>query len=411
VEGFVLMTSQLSPFSLKIQSCLAFTGHRYQCLPGQGGKTKNTVKAIKVEIAKRRGTIYKYPQMTALDEYPGVPYLIEPSGRVQYDSSAIANWLDTQKNPHEDRKLLPTEPTLAFVVQLIDEAMDDFALNIAHHMRWLHSAQSNDAGERLFKEFSGFAFFSLLKDFPRGFSKRQVRRLPYLLSMPASDYKQDVPAYLKAPIKENWPPTHELLDHCWSEYILALEAVLSKQSYLLGEQFTLADASVFGMFGILLDDPAAEQDMLKRTPVLHGWLNKIKNNQHLSDISTAELTLSPALKPLLNIILKTFVPFMKQNKAAYELHKARGETLFNEAGLRENRALYTSELLAHPYKAVSKTFTVQVWQDLVKTWQALPPPCEQELKSYLSEFNYFCDEQNTQVCVDFLDDPLSAVAI
>ncbi len=397
---FLMMTSQLSPFSLKIQSCLAFTGHSYVSLPAHGGKLKNSVQAIKVEIAKRRGTIYKYPKMTALDEYPGVPYLIEPSGRVQYDSSGISKWLDTQTSPLQNRKLWPQTPKLAFIAQLIDEAMDDFAINIAHHMRWLHSAQSNDAGKRLFKEFCGFPLFSFKKDFPRWFSKRQVMRLPYLLGMPAQDFKQDGPSYLKAPIKEGWPQTHDLLDHCWSEYILALENVLSQQAYLLGDTFTIADASVYGMFGILLDDPAADQDMFKRTPTLHRWLSNIKNNQHVKDMGRGNLKLSDALKPLLKIMLNTFVPFMQQNEAAYKLHVAKGETLFNEAALRENKALYTSELLGHPYKAVSKTFTVQVWRDLLQTWQALPDSSNKDLNKYLTDFKHFSFNPNNHVYIN-----------
>jgi len=399
VAKFRLMTSQLSPFSLKIQSCLAYTGHSYECLPAQGGKLQNMLAAMKVEIAKRRGTIYKHPRMTALDEYPGVPFLIEPKGRVQYDSSAISKWLDTQPNPKQDRKLWPKDPALAFVAQFIDEAMDDFAINIAHHMRWLHSAQTNTAGVRLFKEFSGFPFFALKKGFPAWFSKRQVRRLPYLLGMPAQNFQQDGPNYLKAPIKQGWPATHELLDTCWSEYITGLEAVLSKQAYLLGDRFTIADASVYGMFGILLDDPAADQDMFKRTPVLHNWLIKIKNNQHVQDMANGELRLSEHLKPLLTTMTNTFVPLMQQNEAAYISHMMQGETLFNEAALREGRALYTGEIMGHAYKAVSKTFTVQVWRDLLQSWQALPTKDSQQLRSYLAGFNGFRPDLNEQVAV------------
>ncbi len=377
---FRLMTSQLSPFSLKIQSCLAYTGHSYECLPAEGGKLQNMLAAMKVEIAKRRGRVYKYPRMTALDEYPGVPFLIEPKGRVQYDSSAISKWLDTQPNPKQDRKLWPKDPALAFVAQFIDEAMDDFGINIAHHMRWLHSAQTNTAGSRLFKEFSGFPFFALKKGFPAWFSKRQVKRLPYLLGMPAQDFQQDGPNYLKAPIKKGWPATHELLDTCWGEYITGLEAVLSKQAYLLGARFTIADASVYGMFGILLDDPAADQDMFKRTPVLHNWLIKIKNNQHVNHMGAGELRLSEHLKPLLSTMVKTFVPLMQQNEAAYISHMMQGETLFNEAALREG-------------------ITVQVWRDLLQSWQDLPTKDSQQLRSYLAGFNGFRQDLNEQVAV------------
>lgn len=373
MSHFTLMTSALSPFSLKIQACLSYTGHTSISLPGEGGKLQNTLQAIKVEVAKRRKTIYKHPKMTELDEYPGVPYFIEPNGRVQYDSSAISRWLDTQNSPIKERKLWPQDPELAFIAQLIDEAGDDFMIHLAHHLRWFHSAATNDAGQRLYEEFSGFPIFSLLKKFPIGFSKRQVSRLPYLFSMPPANTVQDVPNYLKAPIKEGWPETHTLLDQLWSVIILALENILTQQDYLLGDSFTIADASIYGMFGMLLDDPYAEQDMLKRTPTLHRWLWKIKNNQHSKDLNGSEsnLRVSDSLIDFLDIIMDTFVPLMKQNEAAYMQYNAQGQTLFNEAAWREEQALFEGELMGYPFKTVTKTFTLQVWRDIKDSWQAL----------------------------------------
>ena len=386
MANFLLMTSELSPFSLKIQSCLSYNGHTYKSLPGQGSKVQNTLQAIKVEIAKRRGKIYKHPKMTKLDEYPGVPFLIEPKGRVQYDSSAISRWLDTQNSPITDRKLWPQDPTLAFVAQLIDEAGDDFIIHLAHHLRWFHSADTNDAGERLFKEFSNFPLFSRKKGFPTWFGKRQVSRLPYLFSMPPADVQQDVPKYLKAPIKADWPETHTLLDQLWNDFILALENILCSQPYLLGNSFTIADASIFGMFGMLLDDPAAEQDMLKRTPTLHKWLWKIKNNQHALDANGGEsdLKVSDKLIALLDIIMNTFVPLMKQNEAAYEQYTAQGETLFNEEAWRQDKALFEGELMGHPFKTVTKSFTVQVWRDIKDNWASLSDKQRGDLSARVS---------------------------
>jgi len=372
---FTLFTSELSPFSIKAHACLAFLGHSYNNLPADGSKFSNGLLAAKLAWAKRRGTIAKYPEMTELDEYPGLPFFIEPNGKIQYDTSAFSRWLDSQPSTFTERKLWPEDPALGFVAQLIDEAMDEFALYLAHHLRWWHSAQSNTAGKRLHKEFSRLPLFSMLKNFPIGFSKRQVSRLPYLFSMPPAGTQQQVSNYLKAPIKAGWPETHGLLDQAWLDYTDALEALLQKQPYLLGAYFTIADASTYGIFGMLLDDPDAEQDLLKRTPTLHKWLLKIKNNEHVKDLSADDnrggLCLTDDLLPLLNVIQNTFVPLMKQNEAAYQMHIERGETLFNEAAMAEGRALFQGELMERPFKAVTKSFQVQAWRDIQKSWTRL----------------------------------------
>ncbi len=399
MSQFTLMTSALSPFSLKIQACLAYTGHTAKSLPGEGGKLENTLQAIKVEIAKRKKTIYKYPKMTELDEYPGVPYLIEPSGRVQYDSSAISRWLDTQNSPIQGRKLWPVNPELQFIAQLIDEAGDDFMIHLAHHLRWFHSAKSNDAGQRLYTEFSRFPLVSLLKKFPIGFSQRQVRRLPYLFSMPPQNTQQNVPRYLTAPIKAGWPETHTLLDQLWHDCIRSLDDIVRHQPYLLGDSFTISDASIYGMFGMLLDDPAAEQNMLKHTPALHKWLWKIKNNQHKDDMNESEsnLRISDKLVNFLDIIMNTFVPLMKQNETAYSLYKSQGQTLFNEEAWRKDQALFEGILMGHPFKTVTKTFTVQVWRDLKENWQSLTVNQQASLMERINGLDEFTQDNKQDI--------------
>lgn len=381
MSAVTLWTSELSPFSLKIIACLEYMGVDYSCLPKKGQGLKSLTTAVKVEWAKSRDKVNKYPQMTPLDEYPGVPYLIQSDGAIQYDSSGISRWLDDTRGNQVEHNLWPKEPELAFVAQLIDDAMDDFGIYLAHHLRWVHSAATNDAGRRLHKEFGALLFWAGERKFEVNFSKRQVRRLPYLFSMPAANYQQSVPDYLKAPIESDWPETHTLLDTAWQEIMGALEQVLSVQPYLLGERFTIADASVYGMFGMLLDDPTAKADMLERAPITHQWLLDIKSGKHVNDRSDKPLTLSAALVPFVEVLCQYFAPLMAQNEAAYEKYKGQGETLFNEPAWRKRRSLYSGELQGHSFTSVVKTFQVQAWQDIKSSWCSLSDSEQESLQS------------------------------
>ncbi|BFM16684.1 hypothetical protein R50073_28670 [Maricurvus nonylphenolicus] len=377
-----LWTSELSPFSLKIEACLQFKDVPYSCLPQLSQPLKSFLGAVKVEWGKRRNKVYKYPQMTDLDEYPGVPYLIEEDGRIQYDSTAIAYWLDGQVQLRP--ALWPDDPKLAFVARLLDDAMDEFGIYLVHHMRWSISPHTNDAGKRLHKEFGSLLFWSGEEKFAREFSRRQTSRLPYLFSMPPQGYDAQLPDYLTAPIKQGWPQTHTLLNDAWTDFINCLEKILRVQPYLLGERFSMADASLYGMFGMLLDDPTADEDMQARAPKLRQWLVDIRAGRHCHNISEKPLYLSDEVLPLLELVCEVFLPLMQQNEAAYLEKKQQGETLFNEAAWRKDRALYTGELRGHPFKAVVKTFQVQVWRDLQAAWKQLSQSHRQELSDQVS---------------------------
>ncbi len=107
-----------------------------------------------------------------------------------------------------------------------------------------------------------------------------------------------------------------------------MEAVLALQPFLLGERFTVADASVYGQLGMNLADPTAAERMRERAPVTHEWLCRIRDGEGLG--SPGALQLNHALRPLLGSIATTFIPLMRQNARAYQAARECGESLFNE---------------------------------------------------------------------------------
>ena len=180
-----------------------------------------------INRAKRRRTAIRYPQLSDLDEYPLVPFLIEKGRRIYYDSSALARWIDDCRPPKPGR-LFPEEPGLAFVAQLIDEAFDEFGLYMVHHKRWVLSAASNDAGKRLAREFARVLLPGTGAAFARNFARRQVRRLPYLFSVAPSGFSiPGLPRDLTPPSRAGFPETHGLLDEAWERHLAGVEAVLS----------------------------------------------------------------------------------------------------------------------------------------------------------------------------------------
>ena len=345
---FILWGLTASPYQLKMQALLDFSGHAWERWPEQGGRLSSLRMLMRLGRAKRRGTVGRYPSMSAeLDEYPAVPFYTEDGRRFYYDSSSLAGYLDQ----HPDRRaeaLQPADPQLAFICQLIDEAFDEFGLYMVHHMRWV-PALAPLLAARLYR--------------------RQASRCPYLFSVAPDGYDAGVSRDRTPPSRAGFPATHELLDAAWRGYLAAMELLLAEQPYLLGERFTLADASAYGQLGMNLVDPEAIALLEKLAPKTYRWLCDIHRGRHCEQ--AGPLALTPALQPLLQMIGKTFIPLMVQNESAYEAARARGETLFNEAAFDCDRALYDGQLLGYPFRAVVKTFQVRVWRELKASWEAL----------------------------------------
>ena len=373
---------ELSCFTLKLQACLQHAGRTYRRLPDQGGYIENTRTLLSLELAKRRKQVSRFPSLDQnLDEYPAVPFLSHDGKHFQYDSSAIAQWLDTRKG-NTYSALYPENPALRFIAQLIAEAFDEFGLYLVHHMRWVGSAKSNQMGKRLAKEFR-YALppagpWVLAKSFPR----RQVRRCPYLFSIAPANYKSGVSKILTPPARQGFPETHTLLNHSWKQYLSGMETILSKQAYLLGDQFTIADASAYGQLGMNLVDPETSDKMAQLAPHTYAWLNRIYQKEHAQH-AQASLYLSQEIKPLLNTIMLTFSALMVQNAQAYKFAKQKGETIFNEKAFDQGKALYDGKLCGYPFRSVVKTFQVRVWHDLQLEWRKLTQNEKNEVKGVI----------------------------
>lgn len=372
--------SELSPFTLKLRALLEYAELPYRMLPEQGSRRENLTALLRIGLAKRRRTALRYPALSALDEFPLVPFLLS-GRRVYYDSSALARWLD-DLHPPAPGPLVPGDPALAFATQLLDEAFDEFGLYLVHHARWVVSATTNDAGARLAREFARVLPPGAGDSFARRFAARQVRRLPYLFSVaPPGRTLNGLPAPLIPPARDGFPPTHRLLAHAWEAYLDGVEDVVRAQPYLLGERFTLADASVYGQLGMNLKDPVAADVMQRRTPATYRWLCAIRDGHHVG--SRGALALSTHLRGLFDAIHRTFVPLMVQNDAAYDAACGEGETIFNERAFNRGRALYDATLLGCPVRSVVKTFQVRVWRELRAAWSVLDEPARIALRRVL----------------------------
>ena len=366
---YSLWGSELSPFALKVSLLCRYAGLPVRWLPAEGGTFESLRALVRVTAVRRGWRKPSHPVLSSLDELPLVPYLLGHRGEVIVDSSAIADWLDKRPGAIHPR-LLPTSGATRFAARLIDEYFDEMGLYFAHHNRWVLSASTNDAGQRLAREFRKLVPRPLRRRFGERFAARQVRRLPYLFSVAAAEPEHyDLPAYRRPPGRPGFPPTDELLDTCFRRTLDRLETVFRAQAFLLGERFSIADASMYGQLAMNMSDPTAAATIELRAAATAARVRSMMARG--AETSTASHEIRPCLRPLLEEIGATFVPLMQQNEAAYEAARAGGAKEFNERAFDGGAALYDGVLAGRPFRAVAKSFQVGVWRRLKAEWRAL----------------------------------------
>jgi glutathione S-transferase len=351
-----------------MQALADFAEVTWQRLPEQTG-TLNALRIYwRLSRARKAQAIERFPaRVTGLDEYPTVPYYSLDGRQFFYDSTGLALHLD-QLLPHS-QPLVPPEPALRFACQLIDEAFDEFGLYMVHHNRWVTSATTNTMGEFTSHEMRKLVPSFMRRKIARTLPQRQARRCAYLFSVAPPGFDAGVSDELTPPSLPGFPPTHDLLDSAWRRYLGAMETVLEKQPFLLGQRFTLADASAYGQLSMNLVDGRAAELLEELAPITFRWLCMIRDGGHKQ--SAGQLTLSEDLRPLLQVIGETFIPLMQKNEAAYCDKIEQGQTLFNEAAFDRGEALYDGTLLEQPFRAVAKSFQVPVWRDICQSWDEL----------------------------------------
>ena len=378
-----------SPYQLKMQSLADYAGCQWQRWPDQTNSLKAIGAALRLNLARRKQSVARYPGRDAqLDEYPTVPYYTLDGRSFFYDSTGLALHLDQLNSGPQP--LLPKDPALRFICQLIDEAYDEFGLYMVHHNRWVTSAATNCMGEVTSREMRKVLPPGLRQRMARTLPQRQVRRCPYLFSVAPDGFDAGVSQQLTPPARPGFPPTHDILNSAWRSYLSAMETVLQNQPYLLGERFSLADASAYGQLSMNLIDGRAAELIEQLAPTTYRWLCDIRDGKHIG--STGDLFLSEHLQPLLEIIAETFSALMRQNQVAYHQALSQGQSLFNEAAFDRGEALYDGTLMDRPFRAVVKTFQVVVWRDVCTSWQQLE---DAERNAVQSRYPVVADTQFT----------------
>ena len=183
-------------------------------------------------------------------------YLPDDAGTLQAvtDSTPIIRRLERE---HEGRSLIPSDPALAFLDELIEDYADEWLTKAMFHYRWAYAPDIAKAAAIL-PCWRGFTVPDAeLAARGRMVAERQIGRLRYVGSNAV---------------------TGPVIEASYRRFLEAFEAHLTHLPYLLGTRPAACDFAVYGQLTQLADfDPTPAALTLQVAPRVTAWVGMMED--------------------------------------------------------------------------------------------------------------------------------------
>jgi glutathione S-transferase len=278
-------------------------------------------------------------------------YLPDEQGELQAvtDSTPLIRRLERE---HAGRSVIPVDPALAFVDEVIEDYGDEWLTKAMFHFRWAYGADAAKSAAIL-PAYRGISVSqSTLDEAGRAFAERQIGRLGYVGS-------NDI--------------TGPIIEASYERFLRAFDAHLATQPFILGHRPAACDFAIFGQLTQLAGfDPTPMALTLKVAPRVTAWTDLMEDQSGLqpNDGDWMDLTRhSPTLFALMKEIGRVFTPVMLANAKAVMTKSERVEAVVD--GQRWTQAPF-------PYQA--KTLG---W--LRSSYEALSAPARRTVDALLAD--------------------------
>jgi glutathione S-transferase len=231
---------------------------------------------------------------------PLLPTFYYPDGQggmtAVTDSTPIIRRLESE---HAERSVIPSDPVLYFLNDLIEDYADEWLTKAMFHFRWAHKADYDNAGPLLVYWSQNTLDAETAEKVSDAISKRQFDRL-YVVG------SNDV--------------TAKTIESSYSRLIGILDELLQKKGFVLGGRPSSADFAIYGQLTQLaIVEPTSAAITVARSPRVRAWVDLMEDLSGLdpqdSDWFGADEA-REALAPLLAEIGRVYAPFLLANAKA-----------------------------------------------------------------------------------------------
>ena len=197
------------------------------------------------------------------------------------------------------RTVIPADPALAFIDELIEDYADEWLTKAMFHYRWSYDADIRRAGATLpcWGEYS--IPDDVLAERSRFISERQIGRLFVVGSNPT---------------------TGPVIEASYRRFLKAFESHLTVQPFTLGSRPAACDFAIFGQLSQLAAfDPTPMQLASDMAPRVFAWVTMMEDQSGLESDDLEWMSLdrpSPTLNALLAEIGRVYPPVMLANARA-----------------------------------------------------------------------------------------------
>ncbi len=214
----------------------------------------------------------------------------------------------------EWRSVIPDNPALAFLNDLIEDYGDEWLTKAMFHYRWAHEADWKNAGPLLIYWGSSVIQDEMATAMSEHFSKRQIERL-YVVGSNE----------LTAPIIES----------AYARFVGILDKLLSSKGFVLGARPSSADFAILGqMTQLAIIEPTSSKITRDISARVRAWVDRTDD---LSGLSPNEddwidvAIVKEALSDLLGEIGRTYTPVMLANGKAVMAGEKTFDTKVDDA--------------------------------------------------------------------------------
>lgn len=240
-------------------------------------------------------------------------FLPDSTGEIQAvtDSTPLIRRFEKE---HEGRSVIPSNPVLGFLNDLIEDYGDEWLTKAMFHYRWAHEADYKNAGPLLISWGSSVIQDEMASAMSDQFTKRQIDRL-YVVG------SNDV--------------TAPVIEAAYARLVGILDKLLSEKGYVLGARPASADFALYGqMTQLAIIEPTSSKLTRDISARVRGWLDRMEDLSGLDPASEDWISLDNAresLGPLLKEIGRTYAPVMLANAKAVMAGEKTFETTVDGA--------------------------------------------------------------------------------
>ncbi|MEM7766356.1 MAG: glutathione S-transferase C-terminal domain-containing protein [Pseudomonadota bacterium] len=222
------------------------------------------------------------------------------------DSTPIIRRLETEIAP---RSVIPRDPILGFLNDLIEDYADEWLTKAMFHFRWAHEADATNAAPLLIYWGMNTAPEEMAETLGAEFAERQIDRLSVVGSNSV---------------------TAETIESSYARFIGILDALIARKGYVLGARPSSADFAIFGQLTQLaIVEPTSAAVTHRVSQRVRAWvdlMDDLSGVQPKADDWFGANDAREALAPLLAEIGRTYAPAMVANAQAVIAGEATFET-------------------------------------------------------------------------------------